>query len=104
MHISRRAKAHLCDEVPKVLAVLVVDRRVSPLDDLPRQPIERIGVEGMVEGRHFIQHAPERPYVGFVAVLLVLEDLRAHVVRRTDARLRKVHRAVEHLEERERER
>ena len=36
-----------------------------------------------------------------MVVRLVLEDLGAHVVRRADARLREVHRALEHLRDAE---
>lgn len=57
------------------------------------------GIEGMIEGSHLVQDASEGPYVGLVVVRFVVENLGRHVVRRTDARARKVHRPFEHLQQ-----
>ena len=52
----------------------------------------------MGEGRHFIQDASEGPYVGLVVVGLVVEQLGGHVIRCSDTRASKVHRALQYLE------
>jgi len=71
----RARRQHARDEVAERLAVAARDRRVAALDDLAREAVERVGVEGVVQRRHLVEHAAEGPDVGLVRVRLVLEDL-----------------------------
>ena len=95
--IRRLDLQHLTDEIPEVLAVHLVDRRIGAPEDLHSQPIDALSIEGMAKIAHLIEHAAEGPNVRFVTVRLVFEKLWRHVVRRPNAGVREVLGAIEDL-------
>ena len=44
-------------------------------------------LERWSKGRHFISQAPKRPNVAFLIIVLVINLLRTHVIRRADVSL-----------------
>lgn len=95
--LARLYLQHLSDQVAQGLAVHLVDRWVGPAQDLDGQAVDRLGVESVPQIAHLVQDAAQRPHIRLVPIGLVLEQLRRHVIRRADTRVREVLRAIEHL-------
>mmetsp|Transcript_60896 Transcript_60896/g.154735 ORF Transcript_60896/g.154735 Transcript_60896/m.154735 type:complete len:209 (-) Transcript_60896:408-1034(-) len=72
------------------------DRRVALRDDAVHQPQQRLGLEGMPQDTHLVEHATQRPHVTLVIVGLPLADLGRHVVRRPQHRHRDGRSVVQH--------
>mmetsp|Transcript_8454 Transcript_8454/g.20355 ORF Transcript_8454/g.20355 Transcript_8454/m.20355 type:complete len:255 (+) Transcript_8454:371-1135(+) len=58
--------------------------------------MQRLGVEGVLQGRHLVQHHAEAPHVRLEVVRLVLDDFRTQVVGRSHHGLCVVFRGVQH--------
>ena len=53
-------------------------------DDLPRQLVQTLRVEGRLQRAHFVKEHAQGPYVRLEAVRLRLDDFRREVVRRAN--------------------
>ena len=71
----------------------------APLEDLQDQALHVAGLEGVLQRRHLVEDAAERPDVRFVVVGLVVADLRRQVVRGPDRRPGQLPGVPQHLEE-----
>jgi len=54
-------------------------------------------IKRMFERSHLVKHTSKRPDIRFEVVLLILEQLRGHVIRRADTGLSKVSRSIQNL-------
>lgn len=66
----------------KLVRVVLWNFRVRAGEHSAVKPVHVNGFKRRVKGRHFVNHAAQRPDVAFVVVRLVFPDLGTCVVRR----------------------
>mmetsp|Transcript_80625 Transcript_80625/g.152292 ORF Transcript_80625/g.152292 Transcript_80625/m.152292 type:complete len:261 (-) Transcript_80625:59-841(-) len=72
-----------------------------PLHDFQCQPVEALCIEGTTSVNNLVKHTSEAPHITFVAVRLVVDELRRHVKRRADLCLGQICCGVQHARDAE---
>mmetsp|Transcript_19813 Transcript_19813/g.55082 ORF Transcript_19813/g.55082 Transcript_19813/m.55082 type:complete len:276 (+) Transcript_19813:1787-2614(+) len=87
------------DALLQLGGVLGGDRLVLPAEDAHHKRREVGGVEGVLEGRHLVQHTAKGPDIALVVVRLAVAELRGEVVGSSHRGLGKASWAAQHLGE-----
>mmetsp|Transcript_106628 Transcript_106628/g.340236 ORF Transcript_106628/g.340236 Transcript_106628/m.340236 type:complete len:701 (+) Transcript_106628:784-2886(+) len=91
-----RRVQHPLDQLLGVLAACRGDRRVSPPQDLERQAVDALRLEGVRAVDELVEDAAEAPDVALVSVRLTVEDLWRHGEGSADLRGGELRTGVQH--------
>lgn len=81
---GRVSLKHVLDELIKLGREVTGQFGVFTLDNSLSELMERLGIEGRLQGSHLVKEDSERPNIRLEVVALTLNNLRGEVIRGSD--------------------
>lgn len=88
---------HQLDDISQWLRICAFNGWVRPFKNLDGQSLKTLGVKCCSKTTYFIEDASQGPNIRFIAIRLILKQLRSHVVRCTDTGVGQLFCLVQHF-------